>query len=219
MCLGAGSRFSRRDENLSIRSIENTGDPRDWTEGVTEGWKIRRSSSKVGAIAITGHTLSGHMTNWVHENRRDDHEADEQTIELPPGLVQTELLLNLPASVRRYISHVGHEMLTKMRDANVLSDFLGEKTFHLQGNLETSVEGHGRVQIDDVYVTEVTGRICTLVVIRKNERLPRSRVRGQMVAAQMTFGVGPSKIVSVIVQSAQRLLGYCSSTRPDPQGG
>ena len=59
------------------------------------------------------------------------------SIEIPPDLPEREIPLALSAKVRRHVTDDEQGMLVKVRESNLLSDFLGEKVFHLQGHLRT----------------------------------------------------------------------------------
>ncbi len=124
-------------------------------------------------------------------------------IEVPAGLPEVEMALTLPSRVRRYITDDEQGMLVKVRESDILSDFLGEKTFHLQSHLRTESKALGQVEIDDVYVTEETGKICTVEAAEPNERMVRSQVRRQLAGAETRFGVSSSHVVPVVI----RILG------------
>lgn len=121
-------------------------------------------------------------------------------IEVPGGLTEVEVRLSLPSKVRRYITDDEQGMLVKVREADVLSDSLGEKVFHLQSHLRTESKDFGQVEIDDVYVTEDTERICTVEAAEPNEKLIRSQIRRQIAGAQRRFGVKAREIVPVVIQ-------------------
>jgi hypothetical protein len=126
------------------------------------------------------------------------------SIEVPENLPEREVALVLPARVRRFYIQAADEqgMLVKVREADVLSDFLGEKVLHMQNHLKTESE-LGQVEIDDIYVTEETGRICTVEAAEPNEKMIRSQVRRQIAGAVARFGVDQQNVVAIVI----RILG------------
>lgn len=120
-------------------------------------------------------------------------------IEIPENLPATEALLSLPSSVRKYITEDEQGMLVKIREADVLSDFLGEKAFHLQSHLRTESKELGQVEIDDVYVMEESGEICTVEAAAKKEKVIRSQIRRQVAGARTRFGVRTRDVTPVAV--------------------
>ena len=91
-------------------------------------------------------------------------------------------------------------MLVKAREADLLSDFLEEKVFHLQSHLRTESKDLGQVEIDDVYVTEDTQRICTVEAAEPKEKLIRSQIRRQVAGAQRRFKVGIADVIPIGIQ-------------------
>ena len=91
-------------------------------------------------------------------------------------------------------------MLVKVREADVLSDFLEEKVFHLQSHLRTESKEFGQVEIDDVYVTETTQRICTVEAAEPKEKLIRSQIQRQVAGAHRRFSVKPQDVIPIAIQ-------------------
>jgi len=111
-----------------------------------------------------------------------------------------EFPLSLPSRVRRYITEDEQGMLVKVRVADILSAFLEEKVFHLQSHLRTESKDFGQVEIDDVYVTEDTERICTVEAAEPKEKLIRSQIRRQVAGAQRRFKIKARDVIPIGIQ-------------------
>ena len=59
------------------------------------------------------------------------------------------------------------------------------------------------MEIDDVYVMEESGKICTVEAAEPNEKMIRSQVRRQLAGAETRFGVSASQVIPIVI----RILG------------
>jgi len=137
-------------------------------------------------VAVVGHSAYAFVRSDV--------------IDVPQNLPEQEVRIALPRQVRRFITDDEQGVLVRVRGSNLLGDLLGERVFHLQSHLRTESKDLGQVEIDDVYVTEKTERICTVEAAEPTAKLIRSQIRRQVAGARRRFGVSADKVVAVAIQ-------------------
>jgi len=130
---------------------------------------------------------------------------ETDVISVPEDLPEIEVLLALPASVRRHVSNDEQGMLLRAREAHIFSDLLDEKVYHIQSHLRTESKELGQVEIDDVYVTEDTMRICTVEAVEPNAWLTRSQIKRQIAGACIRFKVRPTQVVPLAVKILDKM--------------
>jgi hypothetical protein len=104
----------------------------------------------------------------------------EDKVEVPPGTEVVEVSTKLvPDAVRDILRADEQSILSAMRYLDLVSNFMGMKTYHLQGHLRTSGSYGQQVEADDVWVAEDRDKSRTTLPIEAKgprERLGRHQI-------------------------------------------
>jgi hypothetical protein len=142
----------------------------------------------------------------IERGRYALEQAESTLIALPEGTA--ELFADrTPAAVRRMLGHrLGdideQGLLAIVRYNDMISYFLGVKTYHLKGHVRKSVRGVGQAEVDDVHIALPVEANTPITIIpveakAKDEPINRAQIAMQILYAHEAFPGHPVRPLTI----------------------